>query len=201
VYCFRLCPLPDDGHRNGTPHCDTNAGCNPDENGGEDVLVGGPRDWSHEYTGRKRQITLREPEYERQYEFEFEKRHSETVYVYLAENRTKVEPAAYEWQIERTVTRRSVAEVEAMAPNTRIGASRPTKEWVLEKQVGTEVVTPDHTKPEWDVLETIGRGEATIVEQYVRHQGKQTFGRHTRERQIEVNLTSRGFYQRNRLEI
>jgi hypothetical protein len=152
-----------------------------------------PRDWSHEYTGRKRQITLREPEYERQYEFEFEKRHSETVYVYLAENRTKVEPAAYEWQIERTVTRRSVAEVEAMAPNTRIGASRPTKEWVLEKQVGTEVVTLDHTKPEWDVLETIGRGEATIVEQYVRHQGKQTFGRHTRERQIEVNLTSRGF--------
>jgi hypothetical protein len=151
-----------------------------------------PRDWSHEYTGRKRQITLREPEYDRQYEFEFEKEHTETEYVYLAEKRTLVDPAEYEWQPGKTVTRRTVAEVESMAADTRIAGTSPTKEWVLEKQIGTEEVTIGYTKPEWKVLETIGQGEATVVKEYVRDDVKQISDPKTRKQKVTFNITANG---------
>ncbi|WP_336037899.1 PKD domain-containing protein [Halobacterium yunchengense] len=159
-----------------------------------------PRGWSHERTGRERTITLEEPEYERQYEFEVEERHEETTRVYFAAHRTLVQPAEYEWQTEKTVARQSLAELEANADDTRIAETRPTREWILKKQDGTEVTTRGYTEPDWEVLETIGTAEATVIQHYTPNSGKQVASKRTKEQQTKIEIIEQSQVTREKIK-
>lgn len=151
-----------------------------------------PRRVSHEYTGDIRQVTVREPEYEDQYQFKVEESHSETYRVYLAEQRNLVEPAAYAWQPQNTVSSRIQAETAAKALDVRIASTTSVKEWTLKKGAGTEITTVDHPQQDWTILKTIGRGEATLIRHYVRENGKELSVTKQRKKSVTVEHVEHG---------
>jgi hypothetical protein len=151
-----------------------------------------PRDSSHDYTGRTRRITVSEPEYERQYKFEVERQHSETNRVYLAENRTLVQPATFSWQATSTVSSRVQAETTAMAQDVRIGDVVPAKQWTLTNQDGSETVRVDSLDQDWTVLETMGEGGATLVQRYTEEGEKRLPTARTQEFEISADHSEPG---------
>ena len=143
---------------------------------------------SHEYTGRSRRITLEEPEYERQYEFQVEQLHRDEERYYLAERRVKVQPATYEWREQEVVSSRARAESAAIAPDVRIGESSPAYEWTLEKRIGTEETTVRYVEPDWQVIQASGERNATWVREYVRSDGKMSAVVEKRTEQVSASF-------------
>jgi hypothetical protein len=158
-----------------------------------------PRDSSHDYTGRTRRITVSEPEYERQYKFEVERQHSETNRVYLAEHRTLVQPTSFSWQGMSTVSSRVQAETAAMAQDVRIGNVVPAKQWTLTNRDGSETVRVDSLDQDWTVLETIGEGEATLVQQYIRDGEKRLANTRTQEFEISADHSEPGLISKEEI--
>ena len=132
-----------------------------------------PRSHTHEYTGDLRRVTVREPEYEQQYEFEVERQHSERQRVYLAEHRTLLDPASYEWQSWKAVQSKFQAESAARSADVRIAGIEPSKQWTLKKQTGTKTVRKSSRTAGDSVSKTIGQANVTITKYVTREETKQ----------------------------
>lgn len=159
-----------------------------------------PRSYTHEYTGDIRQVTVREPEYERQYEFEVERQHSETQRVYLAEQRTLVDPASYEWQDWTTVHDRFQAESAARSADVRIAGTVPSEQWTLRKQTGTETVRTSARRAGDSISKTLGRANVTVTRYFTREDTKKLPEMESREVYRIVEHTENGAIAEEEIE-
>jgi len=155
---------------------------------------------SHEYTGNRRQVTLSEPEYERQYLFEVERDRTESTRVYLAENRTRVEAASYAWEHWETIKDQLSAETAAATTGIRISDITTTRQWTLGKQTATRRMTTKNPSENAVVIETIGTGEATLVQHYTRADAKQTAGSQTQKESIVVRYNENGLIPETKIK-
>ncbi|MXR19494.1 PKD domain-containing protein [Halobacterium bonnevillei] len=155
---------------------------------------------SHEYTGQSRQITIREPIYERQYRFKIEKEETIRDRIYLAEHKELVERAEYEWQHRDSVNEQLHAETAAAAENVRISDITATKKWILRKQTGTQIGTTTSLKRGWEVLKSLGRSEATLVQHYARKDTKTTPSSRTQEESVIVKHEEPGLITEQKIK-
>nr|WP_272931457.1 PKD domain-containing protein [Halobacterium noricense] len=159
-----------------------------------------PRSITHDYTGELRRVTVREPEYERQYEYEVERQHSKTRTVYLAENRTLVEPASYEWQPWKTVHGRFQAQSAAKSADVHISGISLSKQWTLSKQTGTKTVETSSPRDRSSVSRTIGRADVTLTKYYAREGTKQLPEMESQDIYRTVKHTEGGLFDVEKIE-
>ncbi|UHH24517.1 hypothetical protein [Halobacterium noricense] len=159
-----------------------------------------PRSYTHEYTGDIRQVTVRNPEYERQYEYEVEHERSTTRDVYLAENRTLVDPASYEWQPWKIVHHRFMAESAASSKNIRIKRTVPSEQWILSKQTGTKTTRVSSLRAGDSVSKTIGQANVTVTKYFAREDTKRLPEMESRETYRVVEYTEEGVINLDKIE-
>jgi hypothetical protein len=97
------------------------------------------RNPSDDYTGQSKRVKIESAEYEKQYQCEYQVEHRETIRYYTATRDVVVQPAKYEWKEYKTTRSETVAEMASTAPNQRIGAEKPAKQWKLQKQSGVRL--------------------------------------------------------------
>lgn len=155
---------------------------------------------THEYTGQRRRVTIREPEYQRQYKFEVESEQTSVERIYLAERQVTVSPAKYEWQTRNTMHNRLHAETAAISDDVRIGEVATTSQWTLEKQTGATVESVDNVQSGMKVLKTIGEGKATLVERYRLKSGKLLAKQRQRESKVTRKYTESEYVPKDEVE-
>ncbi|MFC7046169.1 hypothetical protein ACFQH6_12775 [Halobacteriaceae archaeon GCM10025711] len=124
------------------------------------------RHLEHEFTGETRREKIQDATYKRQYLYEYQEQHSESVDVYQAEHRYQVQSAKYRWSTYRTVRSRAAALSLTTDDDMRIAERSPAKQWVLAKQTGVDYTRSSEYQNPSHVLSSRVKATAEVVRYY-----------------------------------